>query len=162
MNSEMKNLVEQIAGKTCSRKEVGRKRSLSLGFGDEVRSGITLNQKVYRQWEVGTYRSAWRVIRGGIVLCGSQDAVGSIDELNGALAVLDLGRFVSLHQVADLDVRIKFDTGISVDFLTAISDEDECFHIFCPGERYIEFSVRGGWKTGPSNRPWTDSGTNAT
>ena len=162
MNSDVMGLVEQIVGKPCSRKEVGRRRSLSLGFGSEIRSAIKLNEKVYREWEIGTYRSAWRVVRGGIVLCGSQDVVDSIDELNLALGRIDLGRFVSLRQLADLDVRIEFDSDTAVDFLATTSDEDECFHIFCPGQRFIEFSVRGGWKTGPANRPWANAGTDGT
>jgi hypothetical protein len=128
-------------------------RSLSLGFGAEVRSTINLNEKAYREWEIGTYRSAWRVVRGGVVLCGSQDAIDSIDDLNFALGRIHLGRFVSLRQFADLDVQIEFHTGVAVDFLATTSDEDECFHVFCPGERFIEFSVRGGWKVGPFDKP---------
>jgi hypothetical protein len=159
MNNDVTKLVEKLVGKCCSRKEVGRMRSLSLGFGSEVPSPIKLDQKIYREWEIGTYRSAWRVIRGGTVVCGSQDAVDSIDELNLALARIELGRFVSLQSVGDLDVRVNLDSGIAVDFLATASDEDESFHIFCPGERFVEFAVRGGWRTGPSDRPWTDSGT---
>jgi hypothetical protein len=160
--SDVAGLVEQIAGKPCSRKEVGRGRSLSLGFGSEIRSAIKLNEKVYREWEIGTYCSAWRVVRGEIVLCGSQDVVDSIDELNLALGRIDLGRFVSLRQLAGRDVRIEFDTGIAVDFLATTSDEDECLHIFCPGQRLIQFSVRGGWKTGQANEPWANSGEDGT
>ena len=155
MNSDVERLVEQIVGKPCSRKEVGQMRSLSLGFGSEVRSAIKLNEKVYREWEIGTYRSAWRVVRGGIVLCGSQDVVDAIDELNLALEGIELGRFVSLGQSSNLDVRTEFDSGVTVDFLATTSDEDECFHIFCPGKRFIEFSVRGGWKVGRADKPWS-------
>lgn len=162
MNSVVTGLIEQFVGKPCSRKEVGCMRSLSLGFGAEVRSTVKLDEKVYREWEIGTYYSAWRVVREGIVLCGSQDVVDSIDELNLALARIDLGQFVSLRQFADLDVRIEFDSGIAVDFLATTSDDDESLHIFCPGERFIQFSVRGGWKTGPANRPWANSGTAGT
>lgn len=154
MNSNITELIEQIVGKPCSRKEVGRMRSLSLGFGSEVRSTIKLNEKVYREWEIGTYRSAWRVVRGGTILCGSQDLVDSIEELNLELDRIDLGRFSSLQQIGDLDVRIAFDSGITVDFLATMSDEDECFHIFGPGEVFIEFSLQGGWKKGPANKPW--------
>ena len=160
MNKDVAELIDQIVGQTCSRKEVGRMRSLSLGFGSEVRSSIKINEKLYREWEVGTYRSAWRVVQGGIVLCGSQDVVDSIGELNQALGKFDFGRFVSLRQFTDLDIRIEFDSGITVDFLAAASDEDECFHIFGPGQRFVEFSVRGGWRTGPSDRPWASSATN--
>jgi len=133
-------------------------RSLSLGFGQGVKSAVKLNEKVYREWEIGTYRSAWRVTQGGIVLCGSTDVVDSIDEMNVALGLIDLGRFASLRQLSDLDVRIEFDGGVAVEFLAAASDDDEYFHVFCPGGRYIECSVRGGWKTGPANKPWDISG----
>ena len=158
MDSNVTGLIEQIVGKPCSRKEVGRMRSLSLGFGDEVRSTVKVNKKVYREWEIGTYYSAWRVVRDGIVLCGSQDPVDSSDELDIALGRIALGRFMSLRQSTDLDVRVEFDSGVAVDFLATTSDDDECLHIFCPLERVITFSVRGGWQTGPADRPWANSG----
>jgi hypothetical protein len=148
MNREVLELIEQIAGMPCSRLEVGRMKSLSLGFGQEVRSAIKINEKVYREWEIGTYRSAWRLVRAGLVLCGSQDVVNSIDEMNRTLMQFDLGRFISLQQVSELDIRIKFDSGIAVDFLATTSDDDESLHIFCPSGRFIEFSVQGGWKIG--------------
>ncbi|MGD0619750.1 MAG: hypothetical protein ABSB67_19045 [Bryobacteraceae bacterium] len=106
---------------------------------------------------MGTYHNAWRVVRDGIVVFGSQDAVDSIDELNVALGRVELGRFVSLRQPSDLDVRIEFDNGIMVDILSTISHEDESFHIFCPGSLAVTFSVRGGWKIGPSDKPWGSS-----
>jgi|ERR1035438_637857 hypothetical protein len=155
MNSDVRELVKQIIGKPCSRREVGRMRSLSLGFGNEGRVS-KISKTVYKEWEIGTYYSAWRVVREGIVLCGSQDVVDSIDELNLSLGRIDLGRFMSLRQFSDLDVRIEFDSGVAVDFLATTSDDDECLHIFCPGERCIEFSVRGGWKAGPSDRRWPE------
>jgi hypothetical protein len=129
-------------------------RSLSLGFGAEVRSTIKLNDKTYREWEIGTYYCAWRVLRGGIVLCASQDVVDSVEELSFALGQIDLGRLVSLRHLTELDVRIEFDSGFAVDILATTSDDDECLHIFCPGERLIIFSVRGGWKMGPADKPW--------
>jgi hypothetical protein len=162
MSSEVTELIEQIVGKTCSRKEVGRTRGLSLGFGAEARSTVKLNEKVYREWEIGSYYSAWRVVREGIVVCGSQDVVDSIDELNLALGRADLGRFMSLRQLAGLDVRIEFDSGVAVDFLATTSDDDESLHIFCPGERLIKYSPRDGWRVGPSDRPWESSGTKRT
>jgi hypothetical protein len=146
--------IQKIVGLFCSRKEVGRGRSLSLGFGDHTLSTITINDKVYREWEIGTYRCAWRVVRGGIVVCGSQDAVDSIDGLNVALARVELGRFASLRNLTELDVRVEFDNEVATDFLAAASDDDECLHIFCPGQLYIQFSVRAGWTMGPTDKPW--------
>lgn len=158
MNTEITELIEKIIGMQCSRKEVGRCRSLSLGFG--VEGGVSnISKTAYREWEIGTYYSAWRFVRDGIVICGSQDVVDSIDELNRAIGQVDLGRLRSLRQLTDLDVRIEFDSGVAVDIFATTSDEDECFHIFCPEERVIQFSVRDGWKAGPSDKPWAISVT---
>ena len=148
MNRDVTEMIEQMFGKPCSQKQVGRGRSLSLGFGN-----VNLNDKSYREWDVRTYSSAWRVVRAGLVLCGSQNVVDSIAELNLILERVDLGRFVSLRQITDLDVRIELDNETAVDFL-ATSNEDECLNIFCPGQRVIVFSIRGGWKMGPSDKPW--------
>ena len=57
-------------------------RSLSLGFGPEVQRQVKPNEKLYRAWELGTYRSAWRVVRDGKVLLGSQDTASSNEDLN--------------------------------------------------------------------------------
>ena len=129
-------------------------RSLSLGFGNQVHRKTKLIDKFYGEWEIGTYLVAWRVIQGGRVVCGSQDAADSIEELNLALRRIEFGRFASLRQLTELDVRVEFDNDVAVDFLATISDEDECFHIFCPENIYIEFSLRGAWKIGQSDKPW--------
>jgi hypothetical protein len=58
-------------------------------------------------------------------------------------------------------VRVELDNGCAVDFLTTLSEDDECFHMFCPGSLYVEFSVAGGWKIGPSDKPWNGHTTNS-
>jgi hypothetical protein len=153
MNNEVQDLVVRIVGKPCTRKHVGRSRSLSLGFGEPARKSET-SGIIYREWELRTYYCAWRVVKGGRVLCGSQDVVDSIDELNQAINGIELGRFSSLQQVGEMDVRIELDNGCAVDFLATISDDDECFHIMCPEHICIVFSPAGGWQIGPSDRPW--------
>jgi len=144
----------EIIGKPCTRVEVGNFNSLSLGFGEPTRPTAKHDQKDYRDWEIGTYRSAWRVVKQGLILCGSRDAVESVQELNAALRQIQLGRFSSLSQPTELDVRIDFDSGIAIDFLAATGDNDESFHIFCPGAVCVEFVVHRGWKIGPSDKPW--------
>ena len=122
-------------------------KSLSLGFGE------VSGEKDYRTWEFGTYRCAWRVVRNGEVLCGSQDPA-DLAELNTVLGGIELGRLASLEQVNGIDTRVDFDNGVSIDFLATFSDDDECFHIFGAGHLAIVFSIRDGWKVGPSNKPW--------
>lgn len=154
MERRVQEIVEKLVGKPCCRKQVGRNRSLSLGFGDRIQHKTVLTDGFYGEWEVGTYSCAWRIVKEGKVLCGSQDAVDSIDDLNIAVDRIELSRFSSLRQFTDLDVRVDFDNGIAVDFLATISDEDECFHVFCPEKLVIVFSAADGWRIGPSDKPW--------
>ena len=147
-------IIKEMAGLHCSRKEVGRSKSLSLGLGEESRALTKFNNRPYREWEIGTYRCAWRVVCGGKVLCGSQDVVDSIGDLDAALQQVELGRFVSLRMAGAYDIQIEFDNHTIVEFFATMSDEDEALHIFCPDGRVAEFSVSGGWRMGPADRPW--------
>jgi len=154
MEKHVQEMLDRLVGKLCWRKQVGNDRSLSLGFGERVNHKATLTDRMYGEWEVGTYRCAWRIAKNGKVLCASQDAVDNIGELNNALSRIELGRFVALRHLTALDVQLECDNGITVDFLTTISDDDECFHIFCPGKQIVVFSPIDGWKVGPSDKPW--------
>jgi hypothetical protein len=154
MNDSINKVIEQLTGKPCWRKQVGRNRSLSLGFGGMVHRKSQQGDRLYGEWEVGTYYGAWRVFQGGRVLCGSQDPVDSVDDLNAILNRIEFGGFAYLRQFTNLDVRIEFDNALSVDFLATISGDDECFHIFCPESLYVEFSVVSGWRLGKSNNAW--------
>jgi hypothetical protein len=154
MNKEIIGLVDQLYKKQCCRQKVGRMRSLSLGFGQKRYHGnLRLNDDFYGEWEIGTYYSAWRVVKNGHILCGSQNVVDSTDELNTALGKIEFGRVDSLHQIGCFDVRLELDNDIAVDFISTISDNDECFHIFCPNNIYIAFSINEGWKISASNKP---------
>ena len=48
----------EFAGKPCTRKAVGRMRSLSLGFGTPAHPKTKPSDVGYREWEIGSYRSA--------------------------------------------------------------------------------------------------------
>jgi len=95
------------------------------------------------------------VLQNKRILCASNDAADSLDELDRALKAVEFGRITSLEQPADLDLRLEFDRGITVDFLATISDQDECFHIvFRPGNLAIKFTAGTGWEIAESNKPW--------
>ena len=154
--SRVERMIAGLVGEPCMRKEVGEYKSLSLGFGPEEVPNKVPAARIYRTWELRTYRSSWRIVRGGFVICGHRD-LGDNAEFNITLGSIDLGKFASLRQLNDLDIRIELDNGVKVDFLSTFSDDDELISIFCPGNSIIEYSVRHGWITGPSDKPWIRS-----
>ena len=153
MKKEIAELIQRLVGEPCTKQEVGRMKSLSLGFGKPVKRAIKVNEKVYREWEMGSYRSAWRVVKEGRVLCGSTDVSDSLAESNEALAGVELGRLAGVTQVNSLDVRVEFENDLAVEFLSTFSDDDECFHVFCPGDLFIGYSLHAGWQLSSSNQP---------
>ncbi len=117
-----------------------------------------LTDSYYGEWEIGTYYCAWRVVKDGRILCGSDDSVESADELNTLLKQIEFGAIQSIEQVGSLDIHVGFDTGIMIDFLASTSDgsdSDECLGIIHgPTHRAAEFTVNNGWRIGASNSSW--------
>jgi hypothetical protein len=162
IDNDVMRMIEPLIGQLCVRQAVGRMKSLSLGFGEKAEPASAATEKQYRAWEIGTFgNSAWRITKDGVLLMGSLDSADSIDESNVVLSRISLGRFSALKQPSVLDVRVEFDSGMAVDFLSASGEEDENFHIFCPGAMYVEFSALGGWDIGPSNEPWAPTSVEA-
>ncbi len=151
----VQQLIRQVIGKTCCRKQVGYRNSMNIGLGCKVfHQNPKLRDKFYGEWEIGTYNSAWRVVHAGKIICASHDPVTSVEELDATFNRVKLTSLLSIEQLTDFDVRLIFDHGLSIDFMTTISDEDEAFHIFCPKSKYVEFTVGHGWTAGESNTAW--------
>jgi hypothetical protein len=153
MKKDIASMLSKIVGQPCTRRQIGRSKSLSLGFGDEANDNSPTKDKHYKVWEIGTYDSTWRIVKGAVVLLSNIDS-DDLLELNLELSTIKLGSFVSILQLTELDVRVELDNGVAVDFLGTSKDDDEYFHVFCPEKSYIEFS-RAGWKTGRSDEPWS-------
>lgn len=128
-------------------------RSISLGFGDEAPADSKKRNRNYRLWEMGTYSGDWQIVHDGIVLL-SKDKSVNVAELDGLLHSIDLGCFVALQQLSKTDLRLELDNGLVVNFSGNAADDDEYFHVFCPEEKYAEFS-EAGWTLGRSDEPWT-------
>jgi hypothetical protein len=161
MNAQVEDAIRLMLGKRCCRQRVWRPRTLSLGFGDKVYHGNPkLVDTFYGEWEIGTFYCAWRVTQQDRILCGSTDAVDSLDELDAALKRIDFGCIQSLTQPTQFDVRAEFDTGIAVEFLATTSDDDECFHIYCPQSICVTFSIQEGWTIGRSDKPMNQTDDN--
>ena len=67
---------------------------------------------------------------------------------------MKFGKISTIINLNYFDVRVEFDSGLLVDFLPAMSDEDEYFHIFCPENIYVQFSPGAKWEMGKSDVPW--------
>ena len=111
--------VESVVGQMCSRRQIGKDRSLNIGFGEVVlhksaRVGEVVLHKSARveaehgTWEIGTYYRSWRIIHGQRIVCGSQDAVDHIDELRQKMNGIEWGHCSAIRQLTDLDVRMEF------------------------------------------------------
>lgn len=160
MNRLIQEAINPILGKRCCRKRVWSWRSLSLGFGKQVPHGnARLVDEFYGEWEIRTYTSAWRVIRNGIILCGSKDKGDSAQELRQlqrAINQIKLGRVTSIRELSGFDIRVELEDGLAVDFLAATSREEEsCVYIVCPGNVCVTFTVGVGWEIGSYDKTQT-------
>ena len=139
-----------LVGQSCTLHRIRTDRSLSIGFGSIDGSG----RSPHGEWEIGTYRGSWRVVRNGVILCGSRDAVDSINDLNDCLTRTGIGEFLSIEHLSRLDFRVNFSSDVSIDIFCTFSDDDEVLHIFFPGKKVAAFSAQTGWMMGPSDQPW--------
>ncbi len=153
--NDVQAIIRPAFGKLCCRKQVGYRRSLSLGFGEKVpHQNPKARDRFYGEWEIGTYNSAWRIMQAGKILCASHDPVDAIENLDANLSNITFTRLVAVQQLTELDIRVVLDLELTIDFFAAISDNDEVFHVFCPLNQYVEFTAENGWITGVSNTPW--------
>ena len=142
--------IRSLVGRECTLQRVGNDKSLFIGFGNIH----NMNTTPHGTWEIGAYDCSWRVVRSGSVLCGRDDAIDKINDLQTAFRDIKLGDFVSLNHLTDLDIRITFLCGTAIDVLCTISEDDEVLHIFFPENQVIVFSVGEGWRMGRSDKPW--------
>jgi hypothetical protein len=145
----------KLLGKPCSSKSVGEYRSLTLGFGEQIKKSSTRSGvSICSEWELGTYNSAWRIISNGRILCGNMTPVDTNQELDDELAKIALGKIVDIKMLSMFDVRLDLDNEISIDFLSVANYEGESFFVFGPSHLYIQYHYCDGWRIGKSNEPW--------
>lgn len=140
---------KDLIGQPCCRQRIGRFRSISLGFGKKIPHG-SLNRAdyYYGEWELGSYRAAWRLVRDKVILCASGDLVDSLYELDENLQRIELDSIKQIEQVSEFDFCIYFSNGIRLEFFTVTSDDDEILHLFCPDGSHLSYSLEGRWQIG--------------
>lgn len=134
-----------LLGQTCCRQHVGNDLSLFLGFGSIIYVTNPKGESPHGMYEIGTYRSDWRLIENQRILCGSNDVVDSIDDFREQIMKLDGATCAGIRMLTEFDVRIEFNRGLCVDFFATFGDEDEVIHVFLPDDKVVSFSNHGGW-----------------
>ncbi len=150
VSTKAKRLLDELVGKSCTLQRVGSDRSLFLGFGEIDRARTVPHAGT----EIGTYDCAWRICQNGKVICGRNDPVDDVKELQEMLSSVDLGEFRSISLISEYDVRIQFSTGKTVDVLCTVSGDDEVVHVFFPENEVLVFQPEHGWRFGRSDQPW--------
>jgi len=158
MLSEVASLLQPMLGLPNCRTDVGQRKSLHLGFGERVFDGDErLRTRFYGEWEIGTYDSAWRVVKGNSILLARGD-LGNSNDLAVRLSQISLGTISGLVQPSPLDLRLEFNTDVIVEIFASTSKRDEdFFHIFLPGKKYLGLSARGVWTLSDSDKPEAES-----
>lgn len=153
MNSEILEFIKPLFGKKCCRVRVGLLKSLSLGFGKKIFHNKTrLNDTYYGEWEIETFCCSWRILKGDRIICASND--GDEKDLDEDIHKIEIGAITEIIKLNDIDVRVKFDNGVQIDFLATTSDyDDNIFHIFCPEHYYVGLTLAGKWIKQKSNEP---------
>ena len=150
---KMHLLIKPLIGLRCCRKQIGYRRSLSLGFGKKIPNNEPRTRDgFYGEWEIMTYESAWRVIKDGEIICASHDVTSSLTpdhppDLDKAFQKIPFGRFLSIRQKNKWDFEIRFDSGISIELFAAAShgDKGDFIVIFCPWEKCLSVDLQGKW-----------------
>jgi len=155
MDKEILNTISSIYGIKCCRVAIGNGNSLSIGFGEKIfHNNPKLKDKYYGEWEIGTYYGSWRIIKNNRIILGSNDFKDDIELVNRRVNDIIFGSIKDINNYSPFDVRVIFNDGMIIDFISTFIDDDEIFHIFCPGGKYIEFKAGGLWEIGKSNTPW--------
>lgn len=148
LDESVRSAIDGLVGQECCRQRIGRGRSLAIGFGNKVKHGKPrLVDDFYGEWEIGSYMAAWRIIQADELLCGSNDVVQSLDELDKRLSKIRLGKVAEIVWFSKFDIRVQLEEQIRIEFLWVSSEDDEMFHIFCPNNLYVKYSIRDGWET---------------
>lgn len=143
--------ISNIIGKRCCRSQVGRSKSLSLGFGEKVFHGKNLIDDFYGEWEIGCFGASWRITNDRSIIYGALDSYDSNKEMDCLIKEIEFGSIVSIRLENEADVRVCLSSGLSVEFLLMSSD-DESFHIFGPDEFFFGYDPSKGWQVGTSHQ----------
>ncbi|MDR1148290.1 MAG: hypothetical protein LBK66_06620 [Spirochaetaceae bacterium] len=132
------------------RVEVDPYKNLHVGLGKKVKN-LCKNSRVeyYGEWEIGTYISAWRIVKEGKLISGSRQIVEDTDIETQKIAPLFNEKFITMMELNEYDIRLIFSGDLIVDFFFC-SDSDEFLHILGIGGDFWVSQFPNEWIYGKS------------
>lgn len=151
---EIADKLRPLLGVPCTLKRLQSYRELFVDFGP-LKPSKRHSEREYADWHIFVDWNGWRFMKDGLVLCGRNDVVGNIQELDANVRAIELGAFAGMAALNEFDVRVFFSCGSMLDLLTTYSDPtSELFNFFIPDNEIILYSLEKGWEIGPLNEPW--------
>lgn len=119
---------------------------LAIGLGDYTEEHTIRSKLFYSEWEIRTYESSWRILKGSDVLIAGNDDYEVIYDYMKNSDPRDWGSLSSVTQLSEFDHRFCFSSGIYLDFLATVNHRDKAILVFYPDEPTYFFDVKYGWK----------------
>lgn len=146
-------LIEGSYSEVCCRKRVGYYYSLAVDFGEKIYHYQKRNaDPFYGEWQFRTYNRMWKITRDEQVILEGQNNTGSNDDLDDELQQIKFGRLVNISITDSLNLVLRLDNNLSIEFLSSNRDEDICT-IFLPKNRCVTYQFDGSWTYEKSNMP---------
>ena len=152
---ELNAKLNRLVGQKCVSFFVTPEKCLGVLLGEYDKS-IDVSSHL---WKIGTYYCGWRIVKESRVLCGRDDVWENYQELRDHLNGLTLGNFVGIHQISELDIRVVFSCGTTIDFLgTTREKDDDIIHVFMPDHEMAKYTIDHGWQFSRTDKsPTLDS-----
>jgi hypothetical protein len=155
VDNKIFKIIEPLLGKNFSEIWIDSYKCLRLGFGEKkFHNNPKIEKKYFTEWEIGSYRSSWRIVKDNKILMGKND-LEDVKELNIKINNIEFGNILAIKQISHFDIRLEFQDHILIEYLPAFSDVDEFFYIFCPENIHLEFAQDGKWTISKSNEPFS-------
>ena len=146
----------KLRGMPCEDVSLGRNSLLRMSFGAITEKKLRKESPgISYEWEIGSFYNNWRLVKNGNIVAGAQDTDQGGSYVKDHLLAREFGALREVVQTSAYgDISVFFSGGQEIQFMALISEDDEIFHVFCPGFTFVEFNPRKGWTLGVSNKPW--------
>lgn len=141
MEKQFPEKLYQAVGLICCQVHIRYAGILCIGLGEKVYYTHPRLKKSFRgEWDIRSYSSAWRLVKGHQIICGSYD---SEEECDPHLKMLEGKILVGIKKVSFFDVSFNFSDELTVDIFGR-SGTDQNLEVYLPGGNNLELK-NGKW-----------------